>query len=597
MPVITNISCYKFAPLNNLKDLRERLIAQCKAWGLKGTILISTEGINMFVAGAAEDIDRLVADIRTIPGLEGLTPKVSESEEQPFRRMLVRIKKEIIAFGVEGIDPANYTSPRLDAKTLKQWYDEGRPFVIYDTRNDYEVKLGTFKNAIPAGIDSFRDFPEAVRRLPAEMKDQPVVTFCTGGIRCEKAAPFMEREGFKNIYQLEGGILKYFEEVGGAHYDGECFVFDQRVGLDPSLHETESTQCFSCQSPLTEAEQKDPRFVQGRSCPYCFKTSDEQMRLNIEARHAAIRAFTTPLPGSVPYANERPVCVPEAFDGATLIDTLAGIFPHMDREEWMTRCEQGRLVNEQRVPVAATQPVRSGERYYQLIPQTVEPDVNVDIRIVHEDEAIVVLQKPAPLPMHPCGRFNRNTLQYILHHVYEPQKLKPAHRLDANTTGLVVLARTRHFAGQLQPQFARGQVEKVYLVRVQGSPEWNEHLCELPISDAPTGLGSREVDEENGLDSRTQFRVLHRNADGTTLIEARPLTGRTNQIRVHLWELGFPVCGDAAYLPNKKRGDTQTLTVQDQPLCLHAWRLSFTHPMTKQRVTFETERPEWSELG
>ena len=594
MPVITNISCYLFAPLSNLKELRERILAECKARGIKGTILLSTEGINVFLAAAREDIDAMVDFLRSIPGLEKLTPKISESTDQPFRRMLVRIKKEIIAFGVEGIDPARYTSPRIDAKTLKQWYDEGKPFVIYDTRNDYEIKLGTFKNAIPARIDNFRQFPDAVRRLPPELKDQPVVTFCTGGIRCEKAAPFMEREGFKHIYQLEGGILKYFEEVGGAHYDGECFVFDQRVGLDPSLHETESTQCYVCQSPLTDREQNDPRFVQGESCPYCFKTTEEQQRLNIEARHAAIRALTTPLPGSAPYENHRPLNVGANFDGFTMIDFLCGIFGHIPREEWLALCEQGRFLDEARKPVPATQIVHASERYYRVIPQNVEPDVNADLRILHEDEAIIVLNKPAPLPMHPCGRFNRNTLQYILHHVYEPQKPRPAHRLDANTTGLVVLSRTRHFAGQLQPQFARGEVEKVYLVRVQGSPSWDDYSCELSISDAPGELGSREADEENGLVARTDFKVLQRNADGTTLLEARPLTGRTNQIRVHLWELGFPVCGDGAYLPNKQMGDAQTLTVQDQPLCLHAWRLSFTHPLTKQRVSFETERPAWA---
>ena len=239
-PVITNISCYLFAPLSNLKELRERILAECKARVIKGTILLSTEGINVFLAAPREDIDAMVDFLRSIPGLEKLTPKISESTEQPFRRMLVRIKKEIIAFGVEGIDPARYTSPRIDAKTLKQWYDEGRPFVIYDTRNDYEIKLGTFKNAIPARIDNFRQFPDAVRRLPPELKDQPVVTFCTGGIRCEKAAPFMEREGFKQIYQLEGGILKYLESLPDAErdWDGECFVFDNRVALDTRLQET-----------------------------------------------------------------------------------------------------------------------------------------------------------------------------------------------------------------------------------------------------------------------------------------------------------------------------------------------------------------------
>lgn len=594
MPVITNISCYKFASLTNLKELRERLMTQCKAWSLKGTILLSTEGINLFVAGVREDIDRLVADLRSIPGLEELRPKISESDEQPFRRMLVRIKKEIIAFGVDGIEPAKYTSPRLDAKTLKQWLDEGRTVTLFDTRNDYEVKLGTFKGAIPAGIDHFRDFPEAVKKLPEHLKDQPVVTFCTGGIRCEKAAPFMEREGFKHIYQLEGGILKYFEEVGGAYYDGECFVFDQRVGVDAGLHETESTQCFACQSPLSEADQNDPRYVQGRSCPYCYKTSEEQMRLNIAARHESIRALTSPLPGSAPYENRRPLNVPASMDGATLLDFLCGVLGHVPREEWLARIELGRFRTEQGERVAWNQVVRAGERYLQMQPQTVEPGVSADIRILHEDEAIIVLHKPAPLPMHPCGRFNRNTLQYILHEAYAPQCPRAAHRLDANTTGLVVLARTRHLAGMLQPQFTRGEVEKTYLVRVQGHPEWTTHRCALPIKDEAIENGARAVDEENGQPCCTEFTVLWRDVDGTSLLEARPLTGRTNQIRLHLWELGFPIQGDSIYLPSRQRGDTQTVAVDAPQLCLHAWRLAFVHPLTKARVSFETERPEWA---
>ena len=130
--------------------------------------------------------------------------------------------------------------------------------------------MGTFRGARPAGIDHFRDFPAAVSKLPAELKTQPIVMFCTGGIRCEKAGPYMEQAGFLNVHQLDGGILKYFEECGGAHYDGECFVFDHRVGVDPALRETNSVMCFKCQMPLSENEQKDRRYVPAQSCPYCY---------------------------------------------------------------------------------------------------------------------------------------------------------------------------------------------------------------------------------------------------------------------------------------------------------------------------------------
>jgi RluA family pseudouridine synthase len=595
MAAFTNISAYKFTPLADLKPLRERLITLCKGLRLKGTILLSTEGINLFIAGQPEAVETLVSELRSFQGLEDLAPKHSPSEHQPFTRMLVRIKKEIIAFGVDGINPARRTSPKLKPHQLKEWLDEGRPVTLLDTRNDYEVKLGTFKGAVVAGIGNFREFPDAVRKLPAEMKREPVVMFCTGGIRCEKAGPFMEGEGFENVYQLEGGILKYFEECGSAHYDGDCFVFDQRVGVDPALHEADSKLCFACLTPLTTEEEKDVRHVNGVSCPYCFKTPEEKMAANIAERHESIRRFTTPLPGSEPYENRRPLNVPAEYAGRTLIDFLCGIFPHFTREEWREKCEADRFVKETGGVLDAEHVVFAGEQLLHVLPIAAEPDVIADIRILHEDEAIIVLHKPAPLPMHPCGRFNRNTLQHILSHVYAPQRPRFAHRLDANTTGLVLCARTRHFAALLQQQFKRGAVEKVYLARVQGHPSEDSFVCEAPISEEPGELGSHAVDEVNGLEARTEFQVLRRDADGTSLLEARPITGRTNQIRVHLWQMGMPICGDATYLPEQRLGDTQTLTMDAAPLRLHAWRLGFEHPITKERMTFDAKMPDWVE--
>ena len=595
MKKFINIAAYKFAALPELRSLRARLLALCRSWELKGTILLSGEGINLFVAGEREKINLLLAELRGIPGLENLHVKESETAHQPFRRMLVRLKKEIIAFGVAGINPAQRTSPKLAARELKQWLDEGRPVTLLDTRNDYEVKLGTFKNALPIGIDHFRDFPAAVRQLPPALKEQPIVMFCTGGIRCEKAGPFMENEGFKNIFQLDGGILKYFEDCGGAHYDGECFVFDQRVGLDPSLQETDSTQCFQCQTPLTEAEQADSRYVSGQSCPYCFKTPAEQMAATIARRHEAIRRATTPLPGSRPHDNFKSINVPKDCDGKTLIETLCRVVKNISREIWEAECAHGLVVNLKREPIAPAQVVRAGERYRHLIPNVIEPDVNGAVEILHEDEALIVVHKPAPLPMHAGGRFYRNTLQHVLNEVYYPQKPHPAHRLDANTTGVLLVTRTRHFAGKLQPQFTRGEIKKNYLVRVQGRPAEMVFSCDAPIGTIAGELGSREVDEDAGMEARTDFRVLQKNADGTTLLEARPLTGRTNQIRIHCAHLGFPVCGDPAYLADGKRGATQTLRVDDAPLCLHAWKISCLHPLTKLRMEFTAPPSAWAE--
>jgi UPF0176 protein len=593
MKPILNIAAYKFLPLPDLKPLRARLLALCKAGNLKGTILLAPEGINLFVAGTAESIELLLKELRGWPGLEDLQPKVSETAHQPFRRMLVRLKKEIIAFGVEGIDPGRRTSPKLAAKELKRWLDEGRPVTLLDTRNDYEVKLGTFRNARPIGIDSFREFPAAVARLAPELKEQPIVIFCTGGIRCEKAGPFMERAGFKSIFQLDGGILKYFEECGGAHYDGECFVFDQRVGLDPSLQETEVSQCFGCQTPLSHADQQHEHYVPGDSCPYCFKTPAEHMAANIARRHEQISRLSVPLPGSQPCDQYKPVTVPARCDGRQLLETLCEVFTHIPSEVWRERLARGRILNGAGQPVAAAQVVRAGERYRHKHTGVIEPDVNMAIELLHEDEAVVVLNKPAPLPMHAGGRFYRNTLQHVLDTIYAPQKPRPSHRLDANTTGVVVVARTRHFAGQIQSQFARAEVEKVYLVRVKGHPAADEFSCDAPISIDAGKLGSRTVDPDAGLPARTEFRVRQRVADGTALLEARPLTGRTNQIRIHLAHLGFPVCGDPAYLAGSLVGESQTLDIDAPPLCLHAWRISFTHPLDHQRVTFTAAPPAW----
>jgi UPF0176 protein len=594
MTPILNIAAYKFLPLADLRALRTRLQTLCKDENLKGTILLSPEGINLFVAGETPGIDRLLTELRSWPGLADLQPKVSETDHQPFRRMLVRLKKEIIAFGVEGIDPSRRTSPKLAAKELKRWLDEGRPVTLLDTRNDYEVKLGTFKNALPIGIDHFREFPDAVARLAPELKKQPLVMFCTGGIRCEKAGPFMQREGFESVYQLDGGILKYFEECGGEHYAGECFVFDQRVGLDPSLHETGASQCFGCQTPLTAADQQHPHYVPGTSCPYCFETPAELRAAHIAHRHEQISRLATALPGSQPYDHHKPVTVPAQYDGRTLLETLCGIFPHIPIETWQQRFTAGRMSNGSGQTVLATQMVRAGQRYQHRVPAVIEPDVNMQIEVLHEDEAVVVLNKPAPLPMHAGGRFYRNTLQHVLDTVYSPQKPRPSHRLDANTTGVVVVARTRHFAGQIQPQFADGQVQKVYLVRVTGHPVWDELVCEAPISSDTGKLGTRRVDWASGLPARTEFRIERRSSDGTALLQARPLTGRTNQIRIHLAHLGFPVRGDPAYLLGSTLGESQTLAVGAPPLCLHAWQISFRHPLDNQMVTFTATPPEWA---
>lgn len=268
MSSILNIAAYRFIELEQLPELREQFRQRSTAHKLKGTILLTPEGINMFLAGEAAEleafIDWLTADAR----FAGIEIKRSWSDEIPFNRMLVKLKKEIITFHQPDFQRTAHPAPQLPAAELKKWYDEGREFIIVDTRNDFEYQVGTFKYAVNLQLNTFGDFAAAIEQLK-DYRDIPIVTFCTGGIRCEKAAPFMAGEGFNQVYQLQGGILKYFEECGASHYDGECFVFDKRVALDGDLKPTETNICFACRTVLTPEEQTSPDYAVGISCPHC----------------------------------------------------------------------------------------------------------------------------------------------------------------------------------------------------------------------------------------------------------------------------------------------------------------------------------------
>ncbi len=241
MNQILNISCYKFVALPDAQDLRQPCLDNALARQLKGTVLIAEEGINFFLAGSADDVRGFVDWLRTDTRFADLAPKESWSATQPFRKMLVKVKNEIIRMNHPSIRPAEGRAPAVTPETAKRWLDqghddEGRPVVTLDTRNQFEVDAGTFKNTINWGITKFTEFPDAVQAHLDELQDKTVISFCTGGIRCEKAAIYMRNAGLPHVYQLEGGILKYFEEVGSDHYDGGCFVFDERraVGADLS---------------------------------------------------------------------------------------------------------------------------------------------------------------------------------------------------------------------------------------------------------------------------------------------------------------------------------------------------------------------------
>jgi UPF0176 protein len=262
MGAILNFSFYRFTRLRDLEALRERVKSRAIAEGLHGSILLSEEGINGFLAGDPAKLRPYFAWLVTeIPDLASVAPKESFSADIPFTRMLVKLKKEIITMGRPEVMPSEKTGKNIAAAELKRWYDEKKDFVIVDTRNGYEIDHGAFDGAVHYSIDTFREFPEKFEKAANELRDKTVVMYCTGGIRCEKATALAMDLGIKDVYQLEGGILKYFEEVGGSHYQGECFIFDHRAAVDPGL------------APLPERKLKE-------------KTDGLKLEFNAEDSHA-----------------------------------------------------------------------------------------------------------------------------------------------------------------------------------------------------------------------------------------------------------------------------------------------------------------------
>lgn len=266
---VVNIAGYRFADMPDRDELRQPFRDLCQELDLKGTILLAHEGINFFLAGSQTSIDSFVRWLEEDGRFIDIPLKVSYSDYQPFRRMNVRLKKEIISLGLDHIKPAEMTGEEITPTAFKQLLDAGEEVIVLDTRNEYECRIGTFENAFEMNIRSFRDFPKAVGEMDEDLKDKQVVMFCTGGIRCEKASVVMMDAGFSNVKQLKGGILGYFEEVGGDYWNGDCFVFDRRVAVNPELEETDVVQCFACREPLLLEEQSTGEYIIAQSCPYC----------------------------------------------------------------------------------------------------------------------------------------------------------------------------------------------------------------------------------------------------------------------------------------------------------------------------------------
>ena len=268
---VVNIAGYKFEPLVDPIDLVSVYQQKCDELELKGTMLISKNGINFSLAGTQKATDTIIAFLEEDNRFLNIPLKVTYSETQPFRRMKVRLKKEIISLGRKDINPRDLTGERISPQDLKNLLDNKEDVLVLDTRNEYETRVGKFENAIDLNLDTFRDFPKAIESLPEEYKDKQIVMYCTGGIRCEKASAVMMKAGFADVKQLEGGVLDYFKETGGAYWEGDCFVFDERVALDTELNETDYIYCYICREPLSAEEKASPDFKINEYCPYCIK--------------------------------------------------------------------------------------------------------------------------------------------------------------------------------------------------------------------------------------------------------------------------------------------------------------------------------------
>ncbi|MBK9295223.1 MAG: sulfurtransferase [Oligoflexia bacterium] len=236
--MFTHISFYKFVEINNTEELKASLKDMCIKFNLKGTILLASEGINGMLAGEKTNIDLFISELQKDQRFEsGILYKFNTTENAPFKRMLVKIKKEILTFKEPQIKPHIKTGKYVKPTQLRDWLRKGENLVLLDTRNDYEVECGTFKDAINPNIKYFTHFKDYINAHAGELKDKKVVAFCTGGIRCEKATAYMMEKGIDDVYQIEGGILKYLEETGGEFWQGDCFVFDHRRAIDCELHE------------------------------------------------------------------------------------------------------------------------------------------------------------------------------------------------------------------------------------------------------------------------------------------------------------------------------------------------------------------------
>jgi UPF0176 protein len=285
MSQIVVCAMYKFVTLSDYQQIKPALLSFMQENGVKGTLLLAKEGINGTVAGSRKAIDALLYYLKSDERLADLSYKESYTDNLPFLRTRVKLKKEIVTMGVEGIDPKQVVGTYVKPEDWNALISDPEVLLV-DTRNDYEVQVGTFKNAINPETDSFREFPDYVKQHLDPEKHKKVAMFCTGGIRCEKSTAYLKEQGFEDVYHLEGGILKYLEDVPSESslWEGECFVFDERVTVNHDLEKGQYDQCNACRLPITEQDKQSEHCEHGVSCPHCYDKTTEQQKARFRER-------------------------------------------------------------------------------------------------------------------------------------------------------------------------------------------------------------------------------------------------------------------------------------------------------------------------
>ena len=284
---------YKFLILENYQELKMKFDKSLSKTNIKGTILLANEGFNGTIAGSESDLKKFFLYMDKFSQFKDITPKFSSSNKNPFLRMKVRLKKEIVTIGIPEVSPSNLVGKYLNVEEWNEFLNESDSMII-DTRNNYEVSIGTFKNSINPKIKSFRNFPNWVQKNLIDKKvskKSKIGMFCTGGIRCEKSTSYLKQLGFENVFHLDGGILKYLENVKSDEneWKGECFVFDYRVSLNDTLEKGEYDMCYACRMPLSKENKKNKHYLKGQSCEYCYEQTTIKQKKRFNEREKQIK--------------------------------------------------------------------------------------------------------------------------------------------------------------------------------------------------------------------------------------------------------------------------------------------------------------------